>query len=141
MVVPSPSLSSRHKLKIWLVQSLDGKVHARKRVLTVKSWSTVKDLKDILQSLLHLPAASQVRSFVADMYISCDVFSLRRMRRKVCQGGDLVPAIVPCLPRASVHILSILPGPAQFITLVYQGMRHAFAGLLIWLLWCALSVR
>ncbi|CAM9802871.1 unnamed protein product, partial [Hapterophycus canaliculatus] len=34
-------------------------VHARKRVLTVKSWSTVKDLKDVLQSLLHLPAASQ----------------------------------------------------------------------------------
>eukprot|EP00752_Nemacystus_decipiens_P002871 g2672.t1 len=41
------------------IKSLDGKVHARKRVLTVKSWSTVKDLKDILQSLLHLPAASQ----------------------------------------------------------------------------------
>ncbi|CBJ31008.1 Phosphatidylinositol 3-and 4-kinase family protein [Ectocarpus siliculosus] len=41
------------------IKPLDGKIHARKRVLTVKSWSTVKDLKDVLQSLLHLPAASQ----------------------------------------------------------------------------------
>ncbi|CAM9103033.1 unnamed protein product [Ascophyllum nodosum] len=43
---------------IW-IKPLDGKDHARKRPLTVKSWSTVKDLKDILQSLLHVPAASQ----------------------------------------------------------------------------------
>ncbi|CAM9444076.1 unnamed protein product [Ectocarpus sp. 12 AP-2014] len=41
------------------IKPLDGKIHARKRVLTVKSWSTVKDLKDVLQSLLHVPAASQ----------------------------------------------------------------------------------
>ena len=60
----------RVKLKIFFAllvssvcsscQPLDGKIHARKRALMVKSWSTVKDLKDILQSLLHLPAASQV---------------------------------------------------------------------------------
>lgn len=57
-----PFISNRNVSRRFEIRSqpLDGKDHARKRPLTVKSWSTVKDLKDILQSLLHVPAASQV---------------------------------------------------------------------------------
>lgn len=33
--------------------------HSRKRPLTIKSWSTVKDIKDHIQKLLHVPPSSQ----------------------------------------------------------------------------------
>lgn len=33
--------------------------HGRKRPLTVKTWATVKDVKDSLQKLLHIPSSSQ----------------------------------------------------------------------------------
>lgn len=68
---------------IVYAQPLDGKIHARKRVLTVKSWSTVKDLKDVLQSLLHLPAASQVCT-----YVTPESLYLRKpVARKKCLGA------------------------------------------------------
>lgn len=70
-----------------------------------------------------------LRTCTSRTYMRVTCFPCEECEERLVKGGDLVPAIiVPCLPRASVRILSILLGPARFITLVYQGMRHACAG-------------
>ena len=44
-------------LKVF-VKDVDD-VHGRKRPLTVKTWSTIKDVKDAVQKLLHVPPSAQ----------------------------------------------------------------------------------
>lgn len=44
-------------LKVFIKDVDD--IHGRKRPLTVKTWSTIKDVKDAVQKLLHVPPSAQ----------------------------------------------------------------------------------
>lgn len=55
---PSPSTSSSNfDLKLYIKDVHDK--HGRKRPLSVKPWATIKDVKDLLTTHLHVPPSSQ----------------------------------------------------------------------------------
>lgn len=48
-------------LKVYIKDVADE--HGRKRALKMKTWSTIKDIKDVLQKQLHVPQSSQLIYF------------------------------------------------------------------------------
>jgi len=48
-------------LKVYIKDVADK--HGRKRVLNMKTWSTIKDIKDAVQKLLHVPQSAQLIYF------------------------------------------------------------------------------
>jgi len=74
---PRESSFSGPDLKLFVKDVADK--HGRKRAITVKTWSTVKDVKDVVNTLLHVPPSNQRLFFGPLMTSGYDLPNLRTL--------------------------------------------------------------